>query len=109
MERSSPETPARLWMILCYLAALFTACFTFAAEPLPFWTEKSTYVEGDKIFAVGIPAAHSDIAQSRQEAFDRASLELMNMSGTRPLPVRHRKVLRRRCPSQLTVGSGELS
>ncbi len=79
MDRSSPDSPARLWMILCYLAALFSACLTFAAEPLPFWTEKTTYIEGDRIFAVGISAPHSDVAQSRQEAFDRASLELMNM------------------------------
>lgn len=69
----------RLWMVLCYLVALITACVATGAEPLPFWTEKSTYVEGERIYAVGISRPLKDSAAARQEAFDRASLELMNM------------------------------
>ena len=69
----------RLWLVLCYVLALISACVATGAESLPFWTEKSTYVEGDRVYAVGISRPLKDVAVARQEAYDRASLELMNM------------------------------
>lgn len=78
MVRSS-QNPSRFWMIVCYLTALVCACAAMGNDRLPFWAEKSTYIEGDRIYAVGISRVQKDVAEARQEAFDRGLLELMNM------------------------------
>lgn len=46
------------------------------AESLPFWTEKASYVEGDRLYAVGVSGVHKTQAAAREEAFEKAKVEL---------------------------------
>lgn len=59
------------------IALLFLAAS--ANTTLPFWTEKSTYTEGERLYAVGVSTANKDEAAARQEAFEAAKTELSNM------------------------------
>ncbi len=57
---------------------LVAPLISFAKSDLPFWTEKSTYIEGDKIYAVGISEPNSDQAKARVQALERALVEIQN-------------------------------
>ena len=50
---------------------LILLCFQVFANDLPFWTEKSSYLEGNRLYGVGMGA-------NRSLAFENAKQELMN-------------------------------
>jgi len=52
----------------------------------PFWTEKSTYYEGDYLYAVGIATNVSNKEDGRTEAFDNGVREVCNLIGVTELP-----------------------
>src|SRR3972149_10070390 len=49
-------------------------------EKRPFWSEKSSYVEGDVLYVVGVATQKGSIEESRQSAFDNGVIEIMNYS-----------------------------
>ena len=46
----------------------------------PFWTEKSSYIEGDKLFVVGIASAAPTVEAGREKAFENGKNEIMNFT-----------------------------
>ena len=64
--------------IYILMLSILLSTGAFAKEDLPFWTEKSTYLEGDKLYAVGISEPNPDQAKARVEAQDRAITEVQN-------------------------------
>jgi len=65
--------------ILSVLVVLLSApSFPAFAEQRPFWTEKSTFIEGDTLFAVGVASSSKTIEAGRERAFRQGSIEVMN-------------------------------
>ena len=52
----------------------------------PFWTEKSTYSDGEYLFAVGIATNASNKEDGRIEAFKNGEKEICNLKGVAELP-----------------------
>ena len=48
------------------------------ADERPFWTEKSTFIEGDVLFAVGVASNSITVEDGREKAFQKGRLEVMN-------------------------------
>ncbi|MBX3306363.1 MAG: hypothetical protein KF751_09990 [Nitrospira sp.] len=46
----------------------------------PFWTEKSSFIEGDELFVVGVASRARTIEEGRRQAFEQGKLELMNFA-----------------------------
>jgi hypothetical protein len=44
----------------------------------PWWTERSAFVEGDTLYAVGVASSAKSVEDGRQQAFERGRLELGN-------------------------------
>lgn len=63
-------------IVLIFLSPYFVS----AANSRPFWTEKSTFVEGDVLFAVGISSCVDSIEKGRQIAFENGKVELLNFA-----------------------------
>ncbi|WP_447973688.1 hypothetical protein [Nitrospira sp. Kam-Ns4a] len=49
-----------------------------AKDAHPFWTEKSSFLEGDDLFVVGVASNVRTVEEGRQLAFERGKTELMN-------------------------------
>lgn len=65
-------------LTLIVLSALVAAPVFAARADRPFWTEKSSFVEGDDLFVVGVASHAKTVEQGRQQAFERGKVELMN-------------------------------
>jgi len=48
------------------------------ADERPFWTEKSTFIEGDALYAVGVASKSKTIEDGREKAFQKGRMEVMN-------------------------------
>lgn len=69
------ETLCSILLILC------VPIFVSASENArPFWTEKSAYIEGHDLYAVGIASNMATSEEGRQKAFDQGKIELMNFA-----------------------------
>ena len=44
----------------------------------PFWTEKSTFVEGENLFVIGVASNAKTVEDGRLKAFEHGKIELMN-------------------------------
>ncbi len=44
----------------------------------PFWTEKSSFIEGEDLFVVGVASKARTIEEGRRQAFEEVKVELMN-------------------------------
>lgn len=53
---------------------------TVSAANRPFWTEKSSFVEGDELFVVGMASNSNTVEEGRKQAFENGKLELMNFA-----------------------------
>lgn len=62
-------------MISCFLIQTIAASTVFAK---PFWTEKSSFVEGDRVFFVGVATNQKSIEVGRKSALESAKTELSN-------------------------------
>ena len=51
---------------------------TVSAASRPFWTEKSAFIEGDDLFAVGVASKARTVEEGRRQAFEQGKVELMN-------------------------------
>lgn len=65
--------------ILCLLA-LPPSGGTHSVTDRPYWTERSSFIVGDHLFAVGVATRASTIEEGRQKAFEHGILEIMNYS-----------------------------
>lgn len=46
----------------------------------PFWTEKSSFIEGGDLFVVGVASHVRSVEEGRQKAFEHGKVELMNFA-----------------------------
>ena len=51
-----------------------------AGSVKPFWTEKSSYIEGDYLYVVGIASNAPSVEAGRKRAFENGKSEIMNFS-----------------------------
>lgn len=68
-------TRVALMIILC----LFSISAAYSANR-PFWTEKSSFIEGDELFVVGVASRARSVEEGRRQAFEQGKLELMNFA-----------------------------
>jgi len=71
------------------ICVYFTACLLFFLAPTnvsyaenvkPFWTEKSSYIEGDNLYVVGVASNATSIEAGRKRAFENGKSEIMNFT-----------------------------
>ncbi len=58
------------------LLSVSLACAVKDARP--FWTEKSSFIEGEDMFVVGVASKARTIEEGRRQAFEEVKVELMN-------------------------------
>lgn len=85
--------PAAGWLLLLLLGVLFAALASAspvlaASANRPFWTEKTSFIEGDELFVVGVASHIHAPEEGRQKAFDHGKLELMNFAQVTDLEAR---------------------
>ncbi len=51
-----------------------------AKDARPFWTEKSSFIEGDELFVVGVASKARTVEEGRRQAFEQGKVELMNFA-----------------------------
>jgi len=73
------------WPLLLALPILLansaSASQVFAASASrPFWAEKTSFIEGDELFVVGVASHIRALEEGRQKAFEHGKLELMNFA-----------------------------
>lgn len=83
--RRFPVQVTVLIFVLCMSAA--TPGFA-AKDGRPFWTEKSSFIEGDDLFVVGVSSNSKTVEEARKQAFENGKLELMNFAQVTSLEAR---------------------
>lgn len=67
--------------IYAFLLFLFwSANVSYADNVKPFWTEKSSYIEGENLFVVGVASNAPSIETGRIQAFENGKNEIMNFT-----------------------------
>ena len=62
-------------------AILLSASLAWAAKDArPFWTEKSSFIEGEELFVVGVASKARTVEEGRLQAFEQGKVELMNFA-----------------------------
>jgi hypothetical protein len=51
-----------------------------AKDTRPFWTEKSSFIEGEELFVVGVASKARTVEEGRRQAFEQGKVELMNFA-----------------------------
>lgn len=64
----------------CLLLLLVPAHVSYADNKKPFWTEKSSYIEGEYLYVVGVASNASSIEAGRKRAFENGKSEIMNFT-----------------------------
>jgi hypothetical protein len=59
---------------------LSTSLAWAARDSRPFWTEKSSFIEGEELFVVGVASKTRTVEEGRRQAFEQAKIELMNFA-----------------------------
>ena len=67
-------------LVCISLVVLLGLCSVSVAYPAsrPFWTEKSSFIEGDELFVVGVASKAKNAEEGRRQAFEQGKIELMN-------------------------------
>lgn len=83
--RSQPSSAAVLYPLISVLLAfaywIIPAISQGASyNERPWWAERSTFVEGDTLYAVGVASHAKTVEDGRQQAFERGAMELTNFS-----------------------------
>jgi hypothetical protein len=84
-RRFSVQFNVFMFFVLCMIAA--TSGFA-AKDGRPFWTEKSSFIEGDELFVVGVASNSKTVEEARKQAFENGMLELMNFAQVTSLEAR---------------------
>lgn len=85
--------PAAGWLLLLLLGVLFAGLASAspvlaASASRPFWAEKTSFIEGDELFVVGVASHIRTLEEGRQKAFEHGKLELMNFAQVTDLEAR---------------------
>jgi hypothetical protein len=72
--------PVRFTVIIFVLFMISLPSVHAAKEGRPFWTEKSTFIEGEDLFVVGIATKARTPEEGRHRAFDHGKIELMDFA-----------------------------
>lgn len=59
---------------------LSTSLAWAAKDTRPFWTEKSSFIEGEELFVVGVASRARTVEEGRRQAFEQGKVELMNFA-----------------------------
>ena len=59
---------------------LATSLAWAAKDARPFWTEKSSFIEGEELFVVGVASKARTVEDGRRQAFEQGKIELMNFA-----------------------------
>lgn len=59
---------------------LSTSLAWAAKDARPFWTEKSSFIEGEELFVVGVASKARTAEEGRRQAFEQGKVELMNFA-----------------------------
>ena len=59
---------------------LSTSLAWAAKDARPFWTEKSSFIEGEELFVVGVASKARTVEDGRRQAFEQGKVELMNFA-----------------------------
>ncbi len=68
-----------LGMILTFQSFSIVPCWA-ETNKRPFWTEQSSFMEGEDLFVVGIALHAETVEEGRKRAFENAKVELMNFA-----------------------------
>ena len=74
-------------LYFCLLIIASPVLVLAGEEARPFWTEKSAYIEGNDLYAVGIASNMATSEEGRQRAFEQGKIELMNFAQVTDLEV----------------------
>ncbi len=86
--RPSHRFPVQV-TVLIFVLSMIAATPGFAAKDgRPFWTEKSSFIEGDDLFVVGVASNSKTVEEARKQAFENGKLELMNFAQVTSLEAR---------------------
>ena len=64
---------------LMVVLGLYSVSAVYSASR-PFWTEKSSFIEGDELFVVGVASKARTVEEGRRQAFEQGKVELMNFA-----------------------------
>ena len=62
------------------LSTLLCIRASYADDVKPFWTEKSSYIEGNNLYVIGIASNASSVEAGRMQAFENGKSEIMNFT-----------------------------
>ena len=62
------------------LSAFLCIRVSYADNVKPFWTEKSSYIEGNNLYVIGIASNASSVEAGRMRAFENGKSEIMNFT-----------------------------
>src|SRR5690348_9302323 len=73
--------PSIVFLVLLIGYSMTADCNAIAASNTrPFWTEKSSYVEADDLYVVGVASNVRTMEEGRLKAFEHGKIELMNFA-----------------------------
>jgi hypothetical protein len=62
------------------LSTLLCIRASYADDVKPFWTEKSSYIEGNNLYVVGIASNAPSVESGRKQAFENGKSEIINFT-----------------------------
>ena len=68
------------WITACIFLSLAQTKTSYADSVKPFWTEKSSYIEGENLYVVGVASNTVSIEAGRMHAFENGKREIMNFT-----------------------------
>jgi myosin heavy subunit len=70
---------SRIYVSLAIILYVYSMSAAYSANR-PFWTEKSSFIEGDELFVVGVASKAPTVEAGRRLAFEQGKVELMNFA-----------------------------
>lgn len=77
----APVKSLIVWVVaVLALLVLSNSVSARTNDQRPFWTEQSSYIQGDELYVVGVASHAHSLEEGRQLAFEHARLELLNFA-----------------------------
>lgn len=76
----------KAWQAISVVGFVLTGIFLATSlvwagkDARPFWTEKSSFIEGEELFVVGVASKARTVEEGRRQAFEQGKVELMNFA-----------------------------
>ena len=79
---SQHQTQPTIFVVGFVLAGILlsTSLAWAVKDARPFWTEKSSFIEGEELFVVGVASKARTVEEGRRQAFEQGKVELMNFA-----------------------------